>query len=321
MKSNNTCEKAFLFTGQGAQYEGMGKDLYEKYNTFKEVFDEASEHLKINLINICSDSLELTKTGNVQSAIFTVSYGIYKILCKYNIKPDFMAGFSLGEITSFAASKILTFKDTLNLIKIRGEVMQEACNHKQGTMYSVIGADDETVEKVCEDINNINMGYVIPANYNCPGQVVVSGEAKSVEEAVKIFNERNIKTIKLNVAGAFHSKLMQYKQDNLIKFLEILNFSNPKTELYSNLTGEKFVFNNDSDKIKSYMLYYIPKQMSNPVKFRKELENIEMSGCDLFIEIGAGKVLSGFVKRTCKNVQICNIQDVKTLDLALDLLR
>jgi [acyl-carrier-protein] S-malonyltransferase len=246
-----------------------------------------------------------------------------------------MAGFSLGEITSLAASEILSFKDTLDLIKIRGEVMQEACNYKHGSMYSVIGADDETVEKVCDDINkiNINRGYVIPANYNCPGQVVISGEEAAVEAACAIFSEKNIRTIKLNVAGAFHTKLMQYKQDKLIKFLETLNFKNPKTELYSNLTGKKFVFDKDyniddtdnkNDRIKSlksFMIYYIPEQMSNPVKFREELENLEKDGCDLFVEIGAGKVLSGFVKRTCKDAQICNIQDIKTLESAFELLK
>jgi len=316
--SGNTCKTAFLFTGQGAQYSGMGTDLYEKYNTFKKIFDEAGEHLKVNLIDICGNIQELSKTNNAQSAIFTVSYGIYKLLAdEYNIKPDFAAGFSLGEITSLAVSEILSFKDALDLIKVRGEVMQAACEYKQGLMYSIIGAPDEAVEEVCADITSGGGGYVIPANYNCPGQVVISGEAEAVETAVKIFSEKKIRTIKLSVAGAFHSKLMQYKQDTLTEFLGTLNFNAPKINLYSNLTGEKFNF---GDNIKSFMTDYIPKQMSNPVKFKNELENLESDGCSIFIEIGAGKVLSGLVKRTCKEAHIANVQDAETLKSALELL-
>ena len=303
---------AFLFTGQGAQYAGMGKDLYEKYDVFKDIFDESSEHLNINLLNICSESTELSKTHNAQAAIFTVSYGIYKLLEKQNIKPDYIAGFSLGEITALAVSEILSFKDALDLIKIRSEVMQEACGYKSGAMYSIIGAKDDVVEDVCSEVSKTT-GYVIPANYNCPGQIVISGEVEAVGEAVKIFGEKNIRAIKLNVAGAFHSKLMQYKQDKLIKFLETLDFNNPKINLYSNVTGEKFNFKS-CENIKSFMIDYIPKQMSNPVKFRAELENISKNNCDFFVEIGAGKVLSGLVKRTLANAEFINIQDTVTFE-------
>ena len=317
MINNNT---AFLFTGQGAQYAGMGKDLYEQYSLFKEVIDEASEHIKIDLMSVCQDSGELSKTHIAQPAIFAVSYGIYKLLLADNIKPSAIAGFSLGEITSLAASGILTFKDTLDLIAVRGEVMQSACEHTPGAMYSIIGADDETVEDICASVAGKSIGYVIPANYNCPGQVVISGETDAVEAAVKIFAEKSIRAIKLNTAGAFHSKLMQYNQDKLTDFISTINsnFNLPSVELYSNLTGEKFDFNNINNikSFKSFMIDYIPKQMSNPVKFRKELENLESEGYGLFIEIGAGKVLSGLVKRTCKTAQIYNIQDVKTFESA-----
>jgi len=304
---------AFLFTGQGAQYTGMGKDLYEKYNIFKNIFDETSEHLKINLIDICSDENELAKTNNAQVAIFAMSYGVYKLLEKHNIKPKYAAGFSLGEITSFAASEILSFTDTLDLIKIRGKIMQEACEYKPGSMYSVIGADDKLVEEICENIN----GYVIPANYNCPGQIVISGETEAVNKAVKIFTDKKIRTVKLNVAGAFHSELMRYNEKELIEFLETLNFNKPIFDLYSNVTSEKFNFGHD---IKSFMINYIPTQMSNPVKFRNELENIKKENCETFIEIGAGKVLSGFVKRTCENAKFINIQNIETFETALKIL-
>ena len=307
-------KRAFLFTGQGSQYPGMGKDLYNKYNLFKNIFDETNEHLKIDLLDICSNEQELSKTHNAQIAIFAMSYGIYKLLKSHDITPDCVAGFSLGEITSLAVSEILSFNNTLDLIKIRGETMQEACEYTPGSMYSIIGADDNLVENICAEIN----GYVIPANYNCPGQIVISGETNAVEEAVKIFTDKKIRTIKLNVAGAFHSKLMQYKQNKLTEFLKTLNFNQPKIDLYSNVTGTKFNFEND---IKNFMLDYIPKQMSNPVRFRTELENMSNSndGCDLFIEIGAGKALSGFVRRTCENAKFTNIQNVDTFESAVKL--
>jgi len=299
-------KKAFLFTGQGAQYAGMGKDLYEKYDVFKNITDESSEYLKTDLINLSGE--ELAKTQNAQPAIFTLSYGIFKLLQERGINPDCAAGFSLGEITALAASGIISFKDALELIKIRGEVMRAACEHVPGSMYSVIGADDLTVEEICADIN----GCVIPANYNCPGQVVISGETEAVEAAVKIFSEKKIRTVKLNVAGAFHTELMKYKQDDLINFLKTIKYNPPEFDLYSNLTGNKLDFNNIN------MIDYIPKQMSNPVRFCAALKNMENNGCELFIEAGAGKVLSGFVKRACENAKFINIQDAETLEAAIE---
>ena len=309
----NKC--AFLFTGQGSQYIGMGKDLYEQKHIFRKIINETNEYLKIDLLKICSNQIELSKTHNAQIAIFAISYGIYKLLKQNDIIPDCIAGFSLGEITSLAVSEILSFNDTLDLIKIRGEVMQEGCEYKSGSMYSIIGADDKLVEEVCETISKSNQNkYIIPANYNCPGQIVISGETEAVEEAVKIFTEKKIRAVKLNVAGAFHSELMQYKQEKLIEFLKTLNFNQPQINLYSNVTGKKFIFD---ENIKNFMINYIPKQMSNPVRFRTELENIEKNGCDLFIEIGAGKALSGFVRRTCENAKFTNIQDVDTFEWAV----
>jgi len=304
---------AFLFTGQGSQYAGMGRDLYDSHGLFKNIYDEASEHLKLDLINMDADAL--AKTQNAQAGIFTLSYAVYKLLPR---EPDFIAGFSLGEITALAVSGILDFTDALSLIKARGAAMDAACANTPGAMYSIIGADDTVVEEICD---SISCGHVAPANYNCPGQLVISGEAEAVEAAVKIFAEKKIRAIKLNVAGAFHTKLMLYKQDELANFLKTLSFNHPKLDIYSNLTGVNFsldgLFHSD---INLYMQDYIIKQMSNPVRFRSALENISRAGGDLFIEIGAGKVLSGLVKRTCADARFANIQDLQTLEQARELL-
>jgi [acyl-carrier-protein] S-malonyltransferase len=244
-----------------------------------------------------------------------MSYAIYKLLENNDIKPDFLAGFSLGEITSFAAAEIINFKDTLNLISIRGNVMQKACDSKPGAMYSIIGAENELIEEVCDHISKTT-GYVTPANYNCPKQIVISGEINAAKKAAEIFIEKKFRAVKLNVAGAYHSRLMQYAQNELIEFLKTLDFKHPKIQLYSNLTGKKFEC---GENIKSFMIDYIPKQMSNPVLFNSEIKNINSMGCDMFIEIGAGSVLSGFVKKTCENAKFINISDMQTFEEALKL--
>jgi len=301
---------AFLFTGQGAQRAGMGKDLCEKYGLFKKIFDEAGEYLNIDLPAVCGDADKLAKTDNAQAAIFALSYGIYELLKERGVQPDCAAGFSLGEITSYAAAGILSFSDALGLIRARGAAMQSACEHKPGAMYSVIGAKDAVVEEICANTE----GYVVPANYNCPGQVVISGETRAVEAAVKTFAEKKIRAVKLNVAGAFHSELMLYNTTRLTAFLGTIEYNPPEFDLYSNLTGDKFDFGGD---IKSYMADYIPKQMAGPISFGTELRNMAEAGCSTFIEIGAGRVLSGFVKRTCEGAVSVAVSDAESLGEAL----
>lgn len=306
---------AFLFTGQGSQYIGMGKDLYENFSDFKNIFDEASDYLKINLKNICFDGelTELSKTQNLQPAIVTISYGIYKLLEKEKILPSAVTGFSLGEISAFASLGVLNFTDTLDLVKIRGEVMEKACEHTKGVMYSIIGLDDATVEDMCENTRN-NIGYVIPANYNCPGQIVISGEAEVTEKVAQIAAEKGARTVKLNVSGAFHSELMKYNIDVLEKFLHTLDFNNPPPNIdidcYSNVSGDKLDLSRPD--LKLFIIDYIPAQMSSPIKFRNELENMERAEIENYVEIGVGKVLSGFVRRTCKNSSFTNIEDYKS---------
>ena len=310
---------AFLFTGQGAQYIGMGKDLYENFSDFKNIFDNASDCLKINLKDICfnGELSELSKTQNLQPAIVTISYGIYKLLEKENIIPSAVAGFSLGEISALASVGVLGFDDILNLVKIRGITMEKACEHTKGAMYSIIGLDNAAVEEICKNTLKDGHGYVIPANYNCPGQTVISGEAIAAEKAAHIAAEKGARTVKLNVSGAFHSELMKYGGDKFTEFLHTLEFKNisANTAFYSNVSGDKLELAEDiiaKADLKLFMTDYIFKQMSSPVKFRDELENMERAGIESFVEIGVGKVLSGFVRRTCKNAAFTNIEDCKS---------
>jgi len=309
---------AFLFTGQGAQYIGMGKDLYENFSEFRDIFDSASDYLKINLKDICFDGelSELSKTQNLQPAIVTISYGIFKLLEKENIIPSAVAGFSLGEISAFASLGVLSFTDALSLVKIRGEIMEKACEHTKGAMYSVIGLEDEAVKDICEVAEQY--GYVIPANYNCPGQIVISGEVEAAEKAAGIAAEKGARIVKLNVSGAFHSELMKYREakdiDNFVEFLSTLDFRSISKsngiDFYSNLSGD--ILDLSEDNLKLFMTDYIPKHMSSPVKFRAELENMANAGIENFVEIGVGKVLSGFVRRTCKTASFQNIEDNKS---------
>ncbi|MCL2159250.1 MAG: ACP S-malonyltransferase [Oscillospiraceae bacterium] len=308
---------AFLFTGQGSQFVNMGQNLYEKYEPFKNIFDIASKKLNINLIDICKDEKELKKTNNAQAAIFAMSYAIFKLLKNENIKPNAMAGFSLGEITALAASEIINFEDALELISIRGETMQKACEQNPGAMYSIIGAEEKQIEEVCETISQSH-GYVTTANYNCPGQTVISGEIETANMAAKMLSEKKFRTIKLDVAGAFHSKLMETDHSKLIEYIKTLNFKKPIYEIYSNMTGKKFEF---GENIKSFMIDYIPKHIISPVKFKTELENMNSDGYNTFVEIGAGRVLSGFVKKTCENAMIINICDCATFEAALETLK
>lgn len=304
---------AVLFTGQGAQSVGMGKELYENCEVVRKTIDAlAGDNIKEAMFG--GPPEELAKTKILQPALTALSLAVYAELVRRAGAPQSVAGFSLGEMTALAASGMLPAADLLRLVTERGAVMDRASAAVPGAMYSIMGKEDAEVEEVCAKTE----GYVVPVNYNCPGQLVISGEAAAAEAAAKTLAAGGARTVKLNVSGAFHTKLMAEGSGSLYKLTEGLTFNQPEVIIYSNVSGRPLEL--PEGAAGAYMADYIIKQMSNPVRFRNILENMESCGTGLFIEIGAGKVLSGFVKRTCKAARFISIEDTKSLAAAAEMI-
>lgn len=292
---------AYLFPGQGSQFVGMGKDLYDANPEAAKYFDKADEILGFSLKEIMFQGPEekLKQTEFTQPAIFMHSLALFKTL---DTNPDMVAGHSLGEFSALVACGAVSFKDALKIVRRRGELMQKAGAQNPGTMAAVIGMDDEAVEKVCAEATEASGKEVIAANYNCPGQLVISGYKEAVEKAVEIAKENGARLAKLlPVSGAFHSSLMKPAFDGLKVQLEQLQINKPNCPIYSNYTAEPTT---DTEEIRSNLL----NQLLNPVRWTQTLNNMSENGADAFIEMGPGKVLQGLVKRTLKNVEISGHQ-------------
>lgn len=292
---------AYLFPGQGSQFVGMGKELYESNPEAAEYFDRADSILGFSLKEIMFDGPEekLKQTEYTQPAIFLHSVALYKTL---NATPDMVAGHSLGEFSALVACGAVSFEDALRIVRRRGELMQQAGEQNPGTMAAVIGMDDDAVEKVCAEASEVSGKEVIAANYNCPGQLVISGYKEGVEKAVELAKENGARLAKLlPVSGAFHSTLMQPAYDGLKEQLEQLEINEPNCPIYSNFTAEPTT---DPEQIRSNLL----NQLLNPVRWTQTLNNMSEKGADAFVEVGPGKVLQGLVKRTLKNVEISGHQ-------------
>ncbi len=304
-------KNALLFSGQGSQYTGMGKEFYENYEICRKIFDIGKNVLGFDLAEVCFniDESELSKTIYAQPAIFAVSVCGYTILKEKGITFEAVAGHSLGEYAAMVACGIMTIEDGFKAIKIRSEAMQKACETAKGVMYAIIGLDAKEIEQVCEEID----GYVLPVNYNSSVQTVIAGEENAVLKAVEIFTEKKAKAIKLNVASAFHSKLMQGAADEFLQKSSEITFSSPKIDFYTNLTGE--ILQNDE-----IVNEYLTKHIVSPVKFTSELKNLQANGFDTFIEVGPNKILSGLVKKTLKGVSICNVENIASLEKAIGIL-
>ena len=302
----------FLFPVQGAQSIGMVKDLYENYQEVRDIYENVHKITGVDIKKITFDGTEqeLSKTQNTQIAVLTMSLAILKLLEKKGINAEISAGLSLGEYTALIYSKCISFGDGVELVKKRGEYMQNLLPEGDWAMAAILGLEDEKVEEVCKKVVD---GFVVPVNYNTQGQVVISGEKTAVEQAEIIAKEMGAKKVRiLKTSGPFHTKKLIEASNALRKDLEKININKFKTKVVKNINGDIY---KDEENIKDILA----EHMISPVKFSKCLETMLKMGIDTFVEIGPGKTLSGFVKRikTEKEIKIYNICDVKSLENTL----
>lgn len=289
--------KAFVFPGQGAQFPGMGKDLYENSPLAKELFDKANEILGFDITKIMFEGTvdDLKQTKVTQPAIFLHSVILAKTLKDF--QPEMVAGHSLGEFSALVANGALTFEDGLKLVSQRAMAMQKACEIKPSTMAAIVGLDDATVEEVCESIDEV----VVAANYNCPGQLVISGTIEGIDKACEILTEKGAKrALKLVVGGAFHSPLMEPAREELAAAIEATTFSTPTCPVYQNVDAQP---ETEPSKIKANLI----AQLTAPVKWTQTVENMINGGASSFTEIGPGKVLQGLVKKVDRKMETAGV--------------
>ena len=289
--------KAVLFPGQGSQKVGMGSNHYENQKGFRELADQSDKLLGYAISDIMFNGPveKLTRTEFTQPAIFIHSVGLFR---QMDIKPDMVAGHSLGEFSALTAAGAIDFESALSLVALRGKLMQNAGDVHPGTMAALIGMDDEAVDKICLEATQIIQKPVVPANYNCPGQLVISGDVDAVMKAVELAKENGCRIAKmLPVSGAFHSPLMKPALEALKKKLDDIQFSQSDYPVYSNYSAKP---STDPDVLKENLL----NQLVNPVRWTQTLKNMENDGASYFIEVGPGNVLQCLVKRTLKDVTI-----------------
>ena len=291
--------KAYIFPGQGAQFVGMGLDLYEKSTEAKALFEAANGILGFSITDIMFSGTDedLKQTKVTQPAIFLHSVILSKVLGK-NFAPQMVAGHSLGEFSALVANRTLSFEDGLQLVAKRAAAMQKACELQPGTMAAVLGLEDAKVEELCATID----GIVTPANYNCPGQLVISGALKAVEAACEKMKEAGAKkALILSVSGAFHSVLMKPAEEELAAAIEQTAFHKPLSPVYQNVTTTAV---SDENAIKTNLI----KQLTAPVKWTQSVQQMIADGATEFIEVGPGKVLQGLVKKINKEAVVASAE-------------
>ena len=298
---------AFIFPGQGSQYVGMGKELFENFSVAKKIFEEADDTLHFSISALCFKGPEeaLKLTENTQPALLTASIAALKVLqSEKGTTPQFTAGHSLGEYSALVASGALTFSEAVKTVRLRGKFMQEAVPVGEGAMAAVLGMEREQVEKLCEEMSS---GEILtPANFNSPGQIVIAGHSKAVERAIERVKQEGKKAVLLPVSAPFHSPLMKPAGERLEKALEEISVADLKIPVVTNVEAE---VNTVKERVKGLLV----AQVSSPVRWEESMRKMIEKGIEQVLEIGPGKVLSGLMKRIDGRVESKNVEDLQTL--------
>ena len=304
---------AFLFPGQGSQKVGMGLELSQEYAIARAVFDEADAILSRNLSLLCFEgpAEALKQTENTQLAILTCSVAALRVLSERGITPKAVAGHSLGEYSALVAADVLTFSDALKLVEYRAQVMAEASQRQDCTMAAILGLDEAILQNLCEAASSA--GVVQIANYNCPGQLIVSGDTTAVERVMDSAKEAGARRcLRLEVSGAFHSALMAPAREQLQTVINEFQFNNPSIQVAANVTGN---FVQTADEVRRLLI----AQVTSAVQWEKSTRTIGAAGISHFVEVGPGTVLSGMVRRTLPEAICLNVEDAKSLDKVIDI--
>ena len=302
---------AFIFSGQGAQYPGMGKDLYENYEVSKQVFDAANEALGFDITKLCFEGPQeaINITENTQPCVVTVSIAALKALEAKGIHADVTAGLSLGEYSALICSGVFKFQDAVKLVKKRGRFMQEAVPVGIGAMAAILGLDIDKVKEACKRASEI--GIVEGANFNCPGQIVIAGEVKAVERAGEICKELGAKrAMMLPVSAPFHTSMLAPAGEKLAEELEHIELGNMNIPVITNVTGQYV-------EVVLEVKGILKKQVKSSVLWEQTIRTMIEDGVDTFVELGPGKTLCGFVKKIDKNLKVVNVEDVASLENAV----